>query len=73
MFASFADLGIHRLRDFSTFVLTLNERLLAHGWKELQPDTLEMMIAEVSDMMFGPHRGFIADLIAPPQQSLPHD
>ena len=73
MSASFADLGIHSLREFSTSVLTLNDRLVAHGWKELRPEVLQMMIAEVSDMMFGPKQGFIADLVAPPRQSLRHD
>ena len=73
IFASFEDVRIHSLRVFSTSILTLNERLRAHGWKALHPDTLEMMIAEVSDMMFGPQRGFTADLIAPAGHSIRHD
>jgi len=54
IFANLGDIGIHELRQFMASVLTLNERLSESGHRKLGAGMLDLMIAEVCDMMFGP-------------------
>ena len=54
VFANLGDIGIHGLRQFMESVLTVNERLSESGHRKLEAGTLNLMIAEVCDMMFGP-------------------
>ena len=51
--AKFEDVGMTELRDFVHHVLVLNRRLANNGHQELNQSTLNLMLREVGDMMFG--------------------
>jgi hypothetical protein len=54
IYANLGDVGIHMLRKFMLSVLTVNDKLEDSGHKRLEAHTLNLMVAEVGDMMFGP-------------------
>jgi hypothetical protein len=54
IYANLGDIGIHTLREFMSSVLTVNEKLDDSGHKRLEAHTLNLMVVEVCDMMFGP-------------------
>jgi len=54
MYGKLGDIGIHTLREFLESLLTINERLVENGHRQVEAQTLNLMIAEVCDMMFGP-------------------
>ena len=47
------DVGVTGLRDFVRHVLVLNTRLANNGHRQLHQTTLNMMLREVCEMMFG--------------------
>ena len=53
VFANLGDVGIHTLREFTASVLTINAKLGNSSHRHLEVKTLNLMIAEVCDMMFG--------------------
>jgi hypothetical protein len=54
IFSNLGDIGIHTLRKFMSSVLTVNEKLNDSGHKRLDVETLDLMVEEVCDMLFGP-------------------
>ena len=54
VFANLGDVGVQTLREFTASVLTINDKLGNSGHRHLEAKTLNLMIAEVCDMMFGP-------------------
>ena len=54
IYSNLRDVGIHTLRGFMSSVLTVNKKLDDSGHKRLEVHTLNLMVAEVCDMMFGP-------------------
>jgi hypothetical protein len=49
-----ADIGVVSLRDFVRKVLKVNRKLRDSGHSMLHQTTLNMMLREVCDMLFGP-------------------
>jgi hypothetical protein len=72
MYQGLDNVGIHTLRDFQVSILSLNEKLLANGWKRVEPEVLQLMVAEVGDMMFGPEHDFAHDLDVSATDQDPH-
>ena len=54
VFANLGEMGVHTLRDFTASVLIINDKLGDSGHRCLEPKTLNMMMAEVCEMMFEP-------------------
>lgn len=52
--SKFADVGVLSLRDFVKHVLGVNRRLHNAGHSMLHQTTLNMMLSEVCEMLFGP-------------------
>jgi hypothetical protein len=52
--SKFADIGVVTLRDFVRDILVINRRLHNAGHIMLHQTTLNLMLKEVSDMVFGP-------------------
>jgi hypothetical protein len=50
----FAEVGVVTLRDFIVNVLVINKRLHAAEYSVLHRTTLNMMLSEVAEMMYGP-------------------
>ena len=55
--AKFADVGVETLRDFVVAVLTINKSLTRRGHSRMHNITLEVMLVEVCEMLFGPKEG----------------
>ena len=53
-FLQFGRHRYHTLRKFMSSVLTVNEKLNDSGHKRLDVETLDLMVEEVCDMLFGP-------------------
>ena len=56
IYANFGDAGIHTLREFMASMLTVNEKLGDSGHRNLEVETVNLMIAEVCGMMFRPEQ-----------------
>ena len=52
--SKFADIGVVTLHDFIRNVLMINRQLHNAGHNMLHQTTLNLMLKEVSDMVFGP-------------------
>ena len=52
--AKLEDVEVHTLRDFMGTALTLNRTLAGCGHRQMHHTTLNMMLMEVCEMMFGP-------------------
>jgi hypothetical protein len=52
--SKFADVGVESLRDFVRCVLMINRRLRNADHSVVHQTTLNMMLREVCDMLFGP-------------------
>ena len=52
--SKFADIGVSSIRDFVRDVLTINRKLHHAGHTTLHQTTLNMMLKEICEMMFGP-------------------
>jgi hypothetical protein len=52
--AKLEDVGVHTLRDFLRTALTLNRTLAGSGHRPMHHTTLNMMLMEICDMVFGP-------------------
>ena len=54
---NFFDIGVETLRDLVKSVFTVNLKLAQSGHDELDQETLDMMLSEVCDIMWGPEVG----------------
>ena len=54
IFSNFNDIGINTLHEFTDSVLSINDKLGRSGHRQLEAQTLNLMIVEVHDMFFGP-------------------
>jgi hypothetical protein len=52
--SKFADVGVLSLRDFVRYVLMINRMLRNADHSVMHQTTLNMMLREVCDMLFGP-------------------
>ena len=52
--AKFSDVGVFSLRDFLRSVVVINRKLVLVGHRRLHVATLEVMLAELDEMVFGP-------------------
>ena len=61
VFANLGDVGVHTLREFTASVLTINNKLGDSGHRHLEAKTLNLMITEVCEMIFGPEREVVLE------------